>query len=136
MHASTIASLTSSILSRGIWMNSPSAAAWAVATISMSGATGIVRETSRAPDADRPGRTVSRRDISVPPRIRIFALPGKPRVEAAGEHTSRARKPGECQSWGADLKAEKEAQPAQDGFGERVTGEKSEARQQPSGEER
>ena len=37
---------------------------------------------------------------------------------------------------GNGLKAEKEAQPAQGDFGERVTGEKSEAERQLSGEER
>src|SRR5262249_30051502 len=53
--ASTSASLTSSILSWPIPMYSPSAATCAVATISISGATGIVSEISRDPAALSPG---------------------------------------------------------------------------------
>src|SRR4051812_48149172 len=63
MHASTRASLTSSILSWAISMYSPSAATCAVATISMSEATGIVSDTSRGLAPSDPGRTDSGRDI-------------------------------------------------------------------------
>src|SRR6266540_2537522 len=71
IQASTRASLTSSILSRGISMNSPTAAAWAVATISMSGATGMVMEISRAPVASRLIWADSRRAISRFRRLRF-----------------------------------------------------------------
>src|SRR4029434_4702268 len=69
MHASTSASLTSSILSRDMAMYSPRAAACAVATISISGATGIVMETSRDAALVSPGGAVPPCDIGCAPRL-------------------------------------------------------------------
>src|ERR1700693_6125593 len=119
MQASTSASLTSSILSRGLSMNSPTADAWAVATISMSGATGIVREISRAPVATRLIRADSRLAIS---RFRCLRIRGPPRRIAgvriprravlrgrpSGRHTSRCEHKGSVWSWGGSLRDRQE----------------------------
>src|SRR5215471_169412 len=139
MQASTRASLTSSILSWAISMNSPSAAACAVATISMSGATGIVREISRAPVESTLIRADSRPDISGASGFaqrqvareyraalsRRVGL-GIAKTAAAGGQETRGSPARASESHCLDLKTQEDLERADDGRRDQARGEECE----------